>query len=160
MSLDEFDKEYNPTDSGKPLTLENLEDGAYVLTVQSAQMVKTERTGEDILRWLYRVVSGPSMVGSIVEAVNFFRSQVSVNILGSDLALLGLPTSTWTVANGKPFSKMLRESLPGLAGVTFSAAKVTTDRGNGKIYHNLRIKTRVGGAAPMPEQPVGSDLPF
>jgi len=160
MSLDQFDKEYNPSDAGKPLTLESLEDGVYVLTVQSAALVKTERTGEDILRWMYRVVQGPSMVGSVVESVNFFRSQVSVNILGADLALLGLPTSTWTVGNGKPFSKMMRESLPGLAGITFSAAKVTTDKGNGKVYHNLRIKTRVSGASPMPEQPIENDLPF
>lgn len=156
MPLDEFDGGYNPQDTGRTLAVENLSDGEYTLRITAADLVKTERTGEDILRWHYQVVTGPSMTGSTIEAVNFFRSQMSVNLLGADLALLGLPTATWTVANGKPFSRMLRESLPGLVGVTFTASKVTTRKDGqygAKTYHNLRIRARVDNAAPMPPEP-------
>lgn len=152
MALDEFDGGYNPSDTGRTLSVENLTDGEYTLRIAAADLVKTERTGEEILRWQYQVVAGPSMPGATIEAVNFFRSQMSVNLLGADLALLGLPTSSWTIANGKPFSRMLRESLPGLVGVTFTASKVTTKK-DARTYHNLRIRARVDSAAPMPPEP-------
>jgi len=149
MSLDEFDNAYNPNDTGRTATLESLSDGDYQLMVQSAELTTTERTGEQILRWVYVVMSGPSGVGTVVESVNFFRSQVAVNLLGADLALLGLPTHEWTVANGKPFSRMLKQALPQLDNVTFSASKVTVER-NGKTYHNLRIRGRSTAPASMP----------
>ena len=163
MSLDAFDGAYNPQDTGRPMSLENLHDGTYTFRVLSAELTQTQKTGEDILRWVYEVISGLDHTGSKVESVNFFRSQMAVNLLGADLALLGLPTSTWTVANNKPFSKMLRESLPGLIGVTFTASKVSTtkDTPNGaKTYHNLRIKSRVDNAAPMPSDPAGTFQPI
>jgi len=160
MSLDEFDAGYDPSDTGRSLTLENLADGDYTLQIMSAELVTTERTGEQILRWVYSVQAGPSYVGGVIEAANFFRSQIAVNLLGADLALLGLPTHEWTVKNGKPFSRMLRECLPSLDNVVFTAAKVTVER-NGKTYHNLRVRGLYKAASSMPVmETVAEKLPF
>ena len=154
MGFDQYDNGYNPQDTGRTQNLDALADGAYTFEVLSAELATTEKTGEDILRWKYKVVSGHSLVGGVIEHVNFFRSQQAVNLLGADLMLLGIPTQTWTVANGKPFSKMLRQWLPEMKGMLFNANKVTVTK-DGRQYHNLRIRGLASDIAPMPE-----NMPF
>lgn len=102
-----------------------------------------------------KIVDGPSHVGSLVEKTTFFRNQVSVNILGAELKLLGIPTDQWKARNIS-LAKGFSEAAAALAGMSVNVRKRTTPGKDGKSYHNISlIGLRVGDAA-EPE----NDNPF
>ena len=160
MSLDQFDHAFNPANNSRPAGLEALEDGPYQLEIVHAELVQLDKTGETILRWRYRVTAGPQ-TGTLCEAATFFRTPLSANLLGADLAILGYPVHEWTVAAGKPFSRMLRETVPSLAGKAFRCNKTSGLSQAGKPWHNIRIVS-VAPSMPQPVEPSfdKDDMPF
>lgn len=138
--LEKFDEVFTPNDSGRPTGVESLADGEYTFAVVTAELSQvTTKAGETIpvLRWLYKASQEAGPARS-VEVTTWMRDARSVNALGADLMLLGLPCHEWTAAKGKPFSSMLPEAVEGLPGVVFRAEKFTTDKA-GRTYHNLKI---------------------
>ena len=152
--LSQFDDTFQPMAPGRTPNVDALADGEYTMEIISAELVTTPKTGEAILRWIYKIHAGESYVGNRIEAATFFRNAEACNMLGADLLVLGIPTNDWKASAGKPFSKMLPECLPGLSGIHFAATKISRVVGS-KTYHNIRIKTRTEPAA-MPSEP----LPF
>ena len=135
--LDGFSEEFDPS---RKLTADSLEDGEYTMKVVSVVMDRIAATGEGIVRWLFEVVEGPSCVGADIERVSFLRSQVAMNMVGSDCALLlGTDTKTWK-NNGIPFSRNVLTSFEKLPGRIFAAKKkATVSQNNGKTYHNINV---------------------
>ena len=154
--LDQFDGDFLPIVPGRTAGVDTLPDGDYILEVVSAELTTTRHTGDDIVRWAYKVLHGGVPQGSIFESVTFLRGQDSANRLGSDLMLMGVATNEWTAASGKPFSKMLPQTLPTLKGVKLKVSKTSSTAKSGKMYHNLNINSRTTQA----EMPVDADMPF
>lgn len=150
MSLEHFDRGFAPKASGIAPGLDSIADGTWVFTILSAELTKTARTGDDIVRWSYMVEGAHT-----IEAATFLRSQANANALGSDLLILGVATNTWTEANGKLFSHELPRALKTLAGVRFRAQKTTSVDGP-KTYHNIKILSIAGNS----DMPTEGPLPF
>jgi len=81
-----MEDEFNPSTK---VNADQLEDGSYVFKVENMELEKIESTGTPIVRWTLKVLEGPSCVDSIVERTSYFGKPVALNILGSDLTLLG-----------------------------------------------------------------------
>ena len=143
--LSRFDGEYKPEGSNRRAGLEALADGAYEFVILDAQLTRTDKSREAILRFELRVLNGPSGNGLEVEHVYFFRTQAAVNRLGADLVALGLPADRW----GNQFSRQLPGAIASLAGRKFRATKDTSP-GDDRTFHNLRILGLLAQAGPAP----------
>lgn len=152
--LEQFDNDFTPVAPGRTANVEVLPNGDYILEIAEAELTTTRYTGETLVRWVYKVLSGPAHTGLSVENGNLLRSQDAVNRLGADLMVLGVNCNEWSAAGGKPFSKMLPQALLSLKGVKVNANKSTTEGRNGKTYHNLNIRSRTN----LSEMPV--EMPF
>jgi hypothetical protein len=150
MSLEHFDQGFIPRTSNFLPGLESLTDGVWVFTIQSAELTKTPRSDDDIVRWTYDVENAHR-----VEATTFLRTQANANSLGSDLFLLGFATNTWTAANNKLFSHELPKALANVKGIRFRAQKTSKVDGS-KTYHNLKILGLAGNS----DMPTEGPLPF
>jgi hypothetical protein len=141
---------------GRALNLESLQDGEYTMEIDTAELTMTQRTNETIIRWVYRVVSGPGHIGQKIENASFIRNQEQANMIGADLLVLGIPTNEWLPGHksGKKFSKELPLALKQIVGYTMTAAKTSKVSGS-RTYHNLRIKGKTV-VSDMPAEP----LPF
>lgn len=155
-ALAKFDDAFAPIQPGRIPNLDAIPDGDYTMEVASVELQTTARTGEPIVRWLLKILDGPTARVPKVEWANFLRGQDQANLLGADLLILGLPTDTWIPGHpsGKRFSEELPTGLLTLVGVAFTATKSSKSSGD-KTYHNLRIKGLSSDAA-MPKEP----LPF
>lgn len=150
----QFGNDFNPQSNAftKP---DQMADGEYGCSITKAELTQLQSTGEPIYRITLKIVDGPSHVGSLVEKTTFFRNQVSVNILGAELKLLGIPTDQWK-PRGISLAKGFSEAATALVGMSVNIRKRTTPGKDGKSYHNLSILgLRVGDAA----EP-GDDNPF
>ena len=101
------------------------------------------------------------MQGSTVSRTYFFRTDMSVNMFGADLVLLGLPAQTWTKEHGKKFSVEMPKALPTLSGKTFRGSIKESNGKDGKVYKNLRIGGIINGA-PKVAMPANNadEMPF
>lgn len=159
--LQAFDNDFAP-DAGRRPNLASLADGDYDFEIASAELTRTEKSNEAILRLDLQVAGG-----GVVQHAYFFRNQVAVNILGSDLCTLGFDADLWK-APQRPFSRELQAACPRLVGVRFRGKKVTTANKSdpSKPYANLYVNQRLDGAASIapaayvPQQPVTSDDPI
>jgi len=146
LELEHFDDVFSPADV--PTGIEGLPDGEHVFTIQTADVTTvTTRDGQTVpvVRWLYRTTDGRS-----IEMTTWLRDARSINLLGAELGILGVPVREWKKANGKPFSKMLPDAVSLLPGVAFRGVKTTNDKGL-RVYHNLKIVSVVDtGNMPMP----------
>lgn len=150
----QFGQDFNPNSSSF-VKADQLNDGEYGCSITKAELTQLQSTGEPIYRITMKIVDGPSHVGSLVEKTTFFRNQVSVNILGAELKLLGIPTDQWKARNIS-LAKGFSEAAAALAGMSVNVRKRTTPGKDGKSYHNISlIGLRVGDAA-EPE----NDNPF
>ena len=155
MALSQFDQEFNAANTGRAAGLESLADGDYTLTVTGCSLdVVQQRDGNevDVVRWQYRTSTGQQ-----IENTTWLRDVRACNLLGADLALLGFPTHTWGTPAGMPFSQALPLAVNQLPGVVMLATKSSYEKA-GRVYHNLRIKSRAAAAPPMPKQQ-GLQLP-
>lgn len=135
----QFDREFAPQ-SGRRPGLDAMASGDYDLEIAEAELTRTEKTREPLLRLALRVLPQ----GGTYEHVYFFRTQDAVNRLGADLVTLGFP-----LAANQPFSRQLPGVVGRLTGVRFRAKKSETKADSGKVYHNLFINSRLTGS-PMP----------
>jgi hypothetical protein len=157
--LNQFDQDFNPSPGRRP-GLEALADGVYDFEVLSADLARTEKTNELVLRLGLKVLA----TGLVVESTYFFRTQRNVDILGSDLCTLGLDSDQWK-APARPFSRELPTALPRLRGVRFRGKKHQAENRQDptKPYHNLYVNQRLDGpSAPPPAYApaAADDVPF
>lgn len=161
MSADfsEFDDFFSPSEPRKFMSMNDLPDGSYEFTIKEAKPTSLNKTGEKIVEFNLAISRGP-MQGSEFTRTYFFRNDMSVNMFGADLVLLGLPAQTWTSAHGKKFSVEMPKALPTLKGKTFSGTIKTTEK-DGRSYKNLRIGGLINGA-PKVAMPAGNldEMPF
>jgi hypothetical protein len=137
--------------AGRRPGLEALANGDHDLEIVEAELTRTEKTREAILRTVLHVLPA----GGVYEHVYFFRTQDAYNRLGADVATLGFPLDA-----AQPFSGQLKGIVPRLRGVRFRARKGESKGTDGKVYHNLYINSRLAGA-PMPAAgvPAGARAP-
>lgn len=149
--IDTFDADFEPQTNRK-MNLESLTDGDYTCQVMSMELDRIQSTGSAILRWILKVVEGPSCQGCTIEKVNFFSSQPGVNALGADLQLLGIDCKGWKAA-GIPLSRGLIDAMPRLKGVVFvGRKKASSNQNTGKVYHNLNVLSVKHAATPADEE--------
>lgn len=155
----DFDDFFSPSEPKKFITVNDLPEGNYEFTIKEAKPAMLQKTGEKIVEFSM-VVSKGAMQGSEVTRTYFFRNDMSVNMFGADLVLLGLPAQTWTKAHGKKFSVEMPKALPTLAGKSFKGSIKVTEK-DGKSYKNLRVSGLVNGApkVAMPENNT-DEMPF
>ena len=91
----DFDDYFSPSEPKKFLNINDLPVGDYEFQIQKAEATQLMKTGEKIVDFSLLVAKGP-MQGSTVSRTYFFRTDMSVNMFGADLVLLGLPAQTWT----------------------------------------------------------------
>ncbi len=144
----QFGAEFDPNKSTF-LKLDQMGDGEYGVQIVKAELTQLQTTGEPIFRITMRIEDGHEHIGSLIEKTTFFRNQVSVNILGSELKLLGIPTDQWR-ARGIGLAQGFSESATALQGLGCSIRKRTSPGKDGKSYHNINItglRQRLGDAA-------------
>jgi hypothetical protein len=155
----QFNKDFNPSTTSF-IKIDQLSDGEYGVYITKAELTQLQSTGEPIYRITFRIEEGPSHVNSLVEKVTFFRNQVSVNILGAELKLLGIPTDQWQ-QRGISLARGFSESSPALVNLGATIRKRTSQAKDGKTYHNINItglrQRNVGDAA---EPDTVDDNPF
>lgn len=154
----QFNDQFDPNKSSF-VKLDSMADGEYGVAIVKAELTQLQTTGEPIFRITMRIEDGHEHIGSLVEKTTFFRNQVSVNILGSELKLLGIPTDQWK-ARGISLAQGFSESATALVGLGASIRKRTSPGKDGKSYHNINItglRQRLGDAA---EPDVVGDNPF
>lgn len=137
--LAQFDQDAAPA-QGRRQGLENLADGDYDLEITSAELVRTDKQNELILRVGLKVAT----TGQTVEYAYFFRTQQNVNFLIADLCTLGLDADQWKPP-ARPFSQELPKFTASLRGVRFRGKKVSTPSKDdpNKPYHNLYVNQRL-----------------
>ena len=133
--LSRFNNDFTPTIGQKP-GLDSLPDGVYVFEITSAELTRTAKTGEAILRLDLMVAEGPC-VGTPLEVPYFFRSQQAVNRLGGDLLMMGYDTQNWR--GDRPFNAELAKVVEGMSGKCFKAMKRAEVGNDGKTYQRLNI---------------------
>jgi hypothetical protein len=135
--LDQYDAAATPKKVGG-LNLAALIDGNYDFTIQSAEMVRTPKTHDLLMRIHLRIDSGKSCVGDTVEWARFLGTQNNIDYLLGDLQTLGFfrqgSLKTW-------FPHVAKQ----LAGVRFRGQKFEKD-GN----HNLSVYSKIDPTKPMP----------
>ena len=156
----DFDEFFSPSEQKKFLNINDLPVGDYEFQISKAEATQLMKTGEKIVDFTLVVAKGP-MQGSTVNRTYFFRSDMSVNMFGADLVLLGLPAQTWTKEHGKKFSIEMPKALPTLNGKTFRGSIKESQGKDGKTYKNLRIGGIVNGA-PKVAMPANNtdEMPF
>jgi len=156
----DFDDYFSPSEPKKFLNINDLPVGDYEFQIQKAEATQLMKTGEKIVDFSLLVAKGP-MQGSTVSRTYFFRTDMSVNMFGADLVLLGLPAQTWTKEHGKKFSVEMPKALPTLNGKTFRGSIKESNGKDGKVYKNLRIGGIINGA-PKVAMPANNadDMPF
>ena len=144
--LRQFDQQFTPS-SGRRPGIESLPDGDHDFTIISADLGRTEKTNELILRLVLRTASG-----SVYEYAYFFRTQQSVDILGSDLCTLGIDADQWKPP-ARPFSSELPLAVPRLVGLAFRGKKKTSPnpKDPSKPFHNLYVNQRLDNTMMPPE---------
>jgi len=140
----DFDDYFAPSEPRKFLTVNDLPVGDYEFLIKECKPATLQKTGEKIVDLSLTVARG-QMQGSDVSRTYFFRSDMSVNMFGADLVLLGLPAQTWTKEHGKKFSVEMPKAVKTLAGKTFKGSIKESSK-DGKTYKNLRILGLVQGA--------------
>jgi hypothetical protein len=151
--ISHFDREFTPQ-SGRRQGIDSLANGDYDLEIAEAELTRTEKTREPLLRLLLRVLPE----GGVYEHVYFFRTQDAVNRLGADLVTLGCP-----LEEKRPFSQQLPRAVAHLSGIRFRAKKAENKSADGgKTYHNLHINARLTARSPMPSRAAGTseEIPF
>jgi hypothetical protein len=151
-----WDADFVPQAERRP-GLDALANGDYDLEVVEAELARTEKTRDVILRTALRVLPA----GGVHEHVYFFRSQEAVNRLGADLVTLGFEVP-------HPFSQHLPGIVARLKGVRFRARKAESKGKDGWTFHNLFVNSRLAGspqpAAGGPQPAIASsnsdDVPF
>lgn len=158
----QFGAEFDPNKSTF-LKVDQMSDGEYGVAIVKAELTQLQTTGEPIFRITMRIEDGADHVGALVEKTTFFRNQVSVNILGAELKLLGIPTGEWK-ARGIGLAQGFSECSSALVGLGASVRKRTAPGKDGKSYHNLNItglRARTSDAAePAQAAPDIDDNPF
>ena len=141
--------EENFTTSQK-MNLADVEDGKYTLKVLEASIDKIQSTGNPIVRWLLQFVGG-DYDGNTVERTSFLNNQVGLNILGSDLVILGCLDKDHKKSK-VPLGKLVLGALASVQGKVFNGSKVATvNDKTGKTYHNLRVLSLKSGESDQPE---------
>lgn len=120
----------------------SLADGTYTVQVKSVtpDHITTKAGAVPVLRWSLTVVMGPSFEGQAVEHLHWLRDERALTRMAKDLDILGLPP----VRQGRDFASEVREFLPRLVGVQFTARK-TSREWQGKTYHELNPVAVVEG---------------
>jgi hypothetical protein len=154
--LARFNDEFAP-ETGRLLGLESLQDGDYDFQITEAELTRTLKTRDLILRLTLSVHGGPAD-GRAVEHVYFLTKQEKVNRLGGDLLLLGFDADKWTPQHGRNFAAEVGRTVASLRGLCFRGHKSSNQDGNGKVWHNLNISARLADR-PMPSMSP-EDLPF
>lgn len=136
--LDGMADEFDPSTK---VNADQLEDGAYVFKIENMELEKIESTGAPIVRWTLNVLEGPSCVGATVERTSYFAKPIALNILGSDLVLLGSIDKDWKKAN-IPLGKLLVGAVAKSIGKVFNGRKKTNvNQSTGKTYHNISVSS-------------------
>ena len=140
-----FDNDFNPSVGGQRPGIETLPDGDYDFEVTSAELTRTEKSNELILRVGLRVG------GKVVEHAYFFRTQTGVDILGGDLCTLGFDSDQWKPPH-RPFSRELVAAVPRMVGLRFRGRKVTKPdkKEPTKSHANLYVNQLLGAAGSAP----------
>jgi hypothetical protein len=116
------------------------------------ELSKIEQTGNPILRWSLKIEAGPSCVGANVDRTSYFAKPVALNILGSDLVLLGSLDREWK-KSGVPLSKLLMGAISKSIGKVFNGRKkANTNQSTGKTYHNITVTSLKKSESDEPEQ--------
>jgi hypothetical protein len=140
-------------DPSVKLQVQNLEDGDYEFVVADMALTKVESTGDPIVRWGLEVAAGPAPKGATVERTSFINSQVGLNILGSDLVILGGLDKDWRKSKVN-LGKQITSAIGKVIGTRIKAKKNTTvSAKNGKTYHNLNLKSVVSETNGTEDQP-------
>ena len=141
-----FDRDFSPQ-PGRRAGIESLPDGDHDFEVVGAELTRTEKSNDLILRIGLRVLD----LGTTVEHAYFFRTQMNVDILGSDLCTLGFDADLWKAPH-RPFSRELPQVVSRLTGIQFRGKKETRSnpKDPAKPYANLYVNQRLGGVSPQP----------
>jgi hypothetical protein len=156
--LEAYDDGFTPQQSSnfRP-GLEAIADGSYDFTILTADLSRTPKTNDLILRWELRV----EQTAQVVERSYFFRRQEDVDRLGGDLSVLGFDVGLWK-APARPFSKELPKAVVQLPGRRFKGTKKANPGKDdpSKIYQNLYVNARLpdaaAGSLPPPSTPAPS----
>ena len=141
--------------TSQKMNLQDVEDGKYDFKILDASIDKIASTGNPIVRWLLQFVGG-DYDGNTVERTSFLNNQVGLNILGSDLVILGCLDKDHKKSK-VPLGKLIMGALAGAQGKVFKGSKVATvNDKTGKTYHNLRVlslKSEENSDQPEPGMP-------
>ncbi len=148
QELEAFDRDFAP-DGGRRPGVDSLADGDYDFEIVHAELTKTEKTNEAILKLDLRV-AGEGAAG-VVRYAYLFRSLTGVNVLGSDLCTLGFDADQWKPP-ARPLSRELPRAVPLLPGIRFRGKKKTTPNPKDptKPYANLYVNQKLDGSGPPP----------
>jgi len=147
--IDSMASEFDPSSK---VNADALEDGNYVFKITDMELSKIEQTGNPILRWSLKIEAGPSCVGANVDRTSYFAKPVALNILGSDLVLLGSLDREWK-KSGVPLSKLLMGAISKSIGKVFNGRKkANTNQSTGKTYHNITVTSLKKSESEEPEQ--------
>jgi hypothetical protein len=152
--LARFDSDYRPAErfSSLPST-QDLAEGIYACTIQSAILARTYNSKEPILR--LQIEASQSVGSMLCEHAYLLGNQQNYDRLGADLIALGFDADRWSASQGRPFSAELLKLLSSgkLNGIRFQA-KRRNYTSNGKAGWSFDVCGRLkdGGrpAAPAP----------
>jgi hypothetical protein len=144
--LASFDASYRP-ESPIRAGIDTLSDGDYDFEVRKAELTRTAKTNDRILR--IELLAG----GRCVEWVHFLSTQSSMNQLGADLCVLGFDADRWGQP-GRSVAVELPKAVAQLPGRRFRATK-RTDRPTegqyaGRSFHKLYVNALLSGSAVPP----------
>jgi hypothetical protein len=124
--------------------LEVIADGSYDFMILTADLGRTAKSKELILRLELRV----EQTGQVVERAYFFTQQEDVDRLGGDLSVLGFDVGLWKPPT-RPFSKELPKAVGQLPGRRFKGTKKANSAkdNSGKVFQNLYVNARLPDAA-------------
>lgn len=145
--LERYNEGYRPEQGIRP-SLESIPDGDYTFDIMDAELIRSMKAKDPVLRLGLRVDGG-----AIVERGYPLTSQEMCNRLGADLVALGFSEFD----GPKDFSKKVGAAIPKLKGVRFRARK-HTDRKGDKVYTNLFILGRVAAGQKAPPPPAPSSV--
>lgn len=142
-----MEDEFNPE---VKVGADSLDDGEYEFKIQDMELTRIESSGTPIVRWTLKVLNGPSCVDSTVERTSYFSKPISLNILGSDLVLLGAMPRDWKKA-GTPLPQLLISAVSNCIGKSFKGRKkANVNQANGKTYHNISVVSLIKGEEEVP----------
>ena len=130
--LGEFDGEFSPQPAIRP-GLDTLPDGSYEFEVLDAELTRAQN-GDRICNLGLRANKS-----AVVQHTYWLNKQTNINRMGYDFGVLGLEI-------GAPLNETIPAAVAQLAGIKFKGVK-TSRTYQSKLYHDLHISSRVGGAA-------------